>query len=218
MIERVSVIGRGRVGSAIAGRLEQHHLLDEANPELVILCVPDAVIDDVASEIPTGPWVAHVSGGTRLAALDPHRRRFSMHPLQTFTLDRGPEQLDGAWAAVSGDDEAALATGEWLAKTLGLRSFRLADADRPLYHAAAVFAANYLVTLHDVAARLFAAVGAPPEGLEPLMRRTIENGFQLTGPIERGDTPTLDAHLAALREHAPDLESLYRMLADATRA
>jgi predicted short-subunit dehydrogenase-like oxidoreductase (DUF2520 family) len=50
------------------------------------------------------------------------------------------------------------------------------------------------------------------------MRRTIENGFQLTGPIERGDTPTLDAHLAALRERAPDLEPLYRLLADATRA
>ena len=218
MIERVSVIGRGRVGSAIAARLEEQQLLDEATPQLVILCVPDAVIDDVASRIPLGPWVAHVSGGTRLAALDPHRRRFSMHPLQTFTLDRGPEQLDGAWAAVSGDDEMALETGEWLATTLNLRPFRLADADRPLYHAAAVFAANYLVTLHDVAARLFTEVGAPPEGLEPLMRRTIENGFQLTGPIERGDTPTLDAHLAALRERAPDLEALYRLLADTTRA
>lgn len=218
MIERVSVIGRGRVGSAIAGRLAERGLLAETEPELVILCVPDAVIDDVASAIAPGPWVAHVSGGTRLAALNPHRRRFSMHPLQTFTLERGPEQLDGAWAAVSGDDETALVTAEWLATTLNLRPFRLADVDRPLYHAAAVFAANYLVTLHDVAARLFTEVGAPPDGLEPLMRRTIENGFQLTGPIERGDTPTLDAHLAALRERAPDLESLYRLLADATRA
>ncbi|MEO8510908.1 MAG: DUF2520 domain-containing protein [Chloroflexota bacterium] len=218
MIERVSVIGRGRVGSAIAGRLEERGLLAETDPELIVLCVPDAVIDDVASGLEPGSWVAHVSGGTRLAALAPHDKRFSMHPLQTFTLDRGPEQLDGAWAAVSGDDDTALETGEWLATTLGLRPFRLADADRPLYHAAAVIAANYLVTLHDAAARLFAAVGAPPEGLEPLMRRTIENGFQLTGPIERGDTPTLDAHLAALRERVPDLEPLYRVLADATRA
>ena len=48
-----------------------------------------------------GPWVAHVSGATPLSALDPHRRRFSVHPLQTFTRARGPEQLDGAWAAVT---------------------------------------------------------------------------------------------------------------------
>jgi predicted short-subunit dehydrogenase-like oxidoreductase (DUF2520 family) len=216
-IERIAVIGRGRAGSAIAGRLAERDLLAERDPQLVVLCVPDDVIHEVAAAIPAGPWIAHVSGGTRLTALDPHRRRFSMHPLQTFTLDRGPEQLDGAWAAVSAEGDDGQQLGEWLATTLGLRPFRLADADRPLYHAAAVIASNYLVALHDVAARLFAQVGAPAEGLEPLMRRTIENGFQLTGPIERGDQQTIDAHLAVLAERAPDLELLYRVLADATR-
>ncbi len=216
-IERIAVIGRGRAGSAIAGRLAERDLLAERDPQLVVLCVPDDVIHEVAAAIPAGPWIAHVSGGTRLTALDPHRRRFSMHPLQTFTLDRGPEQLDGAWAAVSAEGDDGQQLGEWLATTLGLRPFRLADADRPLYHAAAVIASNYLVTLHDVAVRLFAQVGAPAEGLQPLMRRTIENGFQLTGPIERGDQQTIDAHLAVLAERAPDLELLYRVLADATR-
>jgi predicted short-subunit dehydrogenase-like oxidoreductase (DUF2520 family) len=216
-IERIAVIGRGRAGSAIAGRLAERDLLAERDPQLVVLCVPDDVIHEVAAAIPAGPWIAHVSGGTRLTALDPHRRRFSMHPLQTFTLDRGPEQLDGAWAAVSAEGDDGQQLGEWLATTLGLRPFRLADADRPLYHAAAVIASNYLVTLHDVAARLFAQVGAPAEGLQPLMRRTIENGFQLTGPIERGDQQTIDAHLAVLAERATDLELLYRVLADATR-
>jgi predicted short-subunit dehydrogenase-like oxidoreductase (DUF2520 family) len=216
-IERIAVIGRGRAGSAIAGRLAERDLLAERDPQLVVLCVPDDVIHEVAAAIPAGPWIAHVSGGTRLTALDPHRRRFSMHPLQTFTLDRGPEQLDGSWAAVSAEADEGQRLGEWLATTLGLRPFPLADADRPLYHAAAVIASNYLVALHDVAARLFAQVGAPAEGLEPLMRRTIENGFQLTGPIERGDQQTIDAHLAVLAERAPDLELLYRVLADATR-
>ena len=216
-IERIAVIGRGRAGSAIAGRLAERDLLAERDPQLVVLCVPDDVIHEVAAAIPPGPWIAHVSGGTRLAALDPHRDRFSMHPLQTFTLDRGPEQLDGAWAAVSAEADEGQRLGEWLATSLGLRPFPLADADRPLYHAAAVIASNYLVTLHDVAARLFAQVGAPAEGLEPLMRRTIENGFQLTGPIERGDQQTIDAHLAVLADRAPDLETLYRVLADATR-
>lgn len=217
LIERIAVVGRGRAGSAIAGRLAEHGLLVERDAQLVVLCVPDDAIRDVAAAIAPGPWIAHVSGGTRLEALDPHRNRFSMHPLQTFTRDRGPEQLDGAWAAVSAEGDDAQQLGEWLATTLGLRPFRLADVDRPLYHAAAVIASNYLVTLHDVAARLFAQVGAPAEGLEPLMRRTIENGFRLTGPIERGDRQTVEAHLAVLADRAPDLVTLYRVLADATR-
>ena len=49
-------------------------------PELVLLCVPDRAIAEVAAGIRPGPWVAHVSGATPLAALEPHRRRFSLHP------------------------------------------------------------------------------------------------------------------------------------------
>ena len=59
--------------------------------------------------------------------------------------------------------------------------------------------------------------GAPPAALLPLMRRTIENGFELTGPIARGDLRTIDAHLTAIRRAAPDLEPMYRALADQTR-
>ena len=77
-------------------------------------------------------------------------------------------------------------------------------------------ASNYLVTLHDVASALFAAAGAPPEALEPLMRRTIENGFELTGAIERGDWATVEAHREAIRRARPDLEPLYDVLAEAT--
>ena len=76
---------------------------------------------------PAGPWVAHVSGATPLAALDPHVRRFSVHPLQTFTRARGAEQLDGAFAAVSAETDEAREVGLWLARTLGLEPFTLAD-------------------------------------------------------------------------------------------
>jgi predicted short-subunit dehydrogenase-like oxidoreductase (DUF2520 family) len=184
--------------------------------ELVLLCVPDAAIPEVARDLETGPWVAHVSGATPLSALDPHRRRFSMHPLQTFTRVRGPEQLDGAWAAVTGESAEALAAGYLLAETLGLTPFELADDARPLYHAGAAIASNYLVTLHAVAAELFRAAGAPPEGLAPLMRRTIDNGFELTGPIQRGDWATVEAHRRAIRAAKPELEPLYDLLAEAT--
>ena len=60
------------------------------------------------------------------------------------------------------------------------------------------------------------AAGAPAEALVPLMRRTIDNDFDLTGPIARGDRAVVESHLAALRRELPDLEPLYRTLADAT--
>ena len=163
-----------------------------------------------------GPWVAHTSGATPLAALDPHERRFGLHPLQTFTKRRGPEQLDGAYAAVSAESVGAQDVGFWLARTLGLEAFALLDESRPLYHAGAAIASNYLVTLHRVASELFLAAGAPPEGLVPLMRRTIDNDFELTGPIERGDWETVERHRAAIRAARPELEPLYDVLAEAT--
>ena len=216
MVESVNVIGRGRVGSALAARLEERGLALRENGELLLLCVPDTAIRDVARGLTPGPWIAHVSGATPLGALDPHERRFSLHPLQTFTRARGPEQLDGAWAAITAETDEARQLGFALARVLGLEPFELADADRPLYHAGAAVASNYLVTLHEAAAGLVAAAGAPPEALEPLMRRTIENGFELTGPIERGDWATVEAHREAIRRVRPDLEPLYDVLAEAT--
>jgi predicted short-subunit dehydrogenase-like oxidoreductase (DUF2520 family) len=223
MFERVHVIGTGRAGGAIRGRLVEHDLTvtdgREVYPgaELVLLCVPDHVMAEVAAAVRVGPWIAHVSGATHLSALDPHRRRFSMHPLQTLTRERGPEQLDGSWAAISAETDDSLARARWLAEILGLRPFEVADADRTLYHAAAVIGGNFLVTLYRVATQLLEEVGAPPEAIVPLMTRTIENGFDLTGPIARGDWTTVEAHLRALEERDPDLVPLYRALAQATR-
>jgi len=219
VLNRIHVIGSGRVGSAVAARLRERGVaVGEDDPELVLLCVPDSAIAEVAASVSPGPWVAHVSGATPLAVLAPHARRFSVHPLQTFTRERGAEQLDGAWAAVTAETEAARAAGRWLAETLALRPFDLADSARTLYHAGAVFASNYVVTLQRAASLLFESAGAPPEALEPLMRRTIENGFELTGPIARGDWDTVAAHRAAIQEHRAELEHLYETLAGATLA
>jgi predicted short-subunit dehydrogenase-like oxidoreductase (DUF2520 family) len=217
MVERIRVIGSGRVGSAVAARLRERGLaVGDEEPELVLLCVPDGAIAEVARTLPPGPWVAHVSGATPLSALDPHERRFSVHPLQTFTRRRGPEQLDGAWAALTAETEEALALARRLAETLGLRPFELADEQRTLYHAGAVFASNYVVALEHAAALLFESAGAPREALVPLMERTIENGFELTGPIARGDWTTVAAHREAIRAARPELEHLYETLAGAT--
>ena len=214
MIERVHVIGSGRVGLAAAARLRERGVaVGDDDADVVLLCVPDTAISDASRCLAPGrAWVGHVSGATPLAALEPHARRFSLHPLQTFDRSGDPAQFDGAWAAVSGETEEALAVARELAEILGLRPFELADEDRTLYHAGAVFASNYLVTLQRAAVRL----GVPAEGLVPLMTRTIENGFQLTGPIARGDWATVEAHKQAIRAERPELEDLYETLAEAT--
>jgi len=217
MFDSVTVVGRGRVGTAVLERLRERGVdVRDRGGELVLLCVPDAAISEAARQIPLGPWVAHVSGATPLAALDPHVDRFGVHPLQTFTRRRGAEQLDGAWAAITAHTDEASARGFWLAETLGLRPFELPDELRTLYHAGAAIASNYLVTLFRAASSLLEQAGAPPEALIPLMRRVIDNGFELTGPIERGDWATVTAHLEAIHEHAPALEPMYRALADLT--
>ena len=255
MFERIEVIGEGRVGAAVSARLRERGIaVGGDGAEIVLLCVPDRAISDVAREVMSRKhvsqemshhhmsagltpghgreghgaeghvWLGHVSGAVPLSALDPSERRFGVHPLQTFARPEGraPEtlagQFDGAWAAVSGESAEALAVAAWLAKTLGLRPFELAESARPLYHAGAAIASNYLVTLQRAAASLFEAAGAPPEALVPLMLRTIENGFELTGPIARGDWETVQRHRDAIAAARPELEHLYETLASATVA
>jgi predicted short-subunit dehydrogenase-like oxidoreductase (DUF2520 family) len=215
------VVGAGRVGTAVAARLGESmptrltgRELETGNPDLVVIAVPDRAVAEVATAIPIGPWIAHTSGARTLDSLDPHVRRFSLHPLQTFVRHRGPEQLDGAWAAVAGESAEALAAGFRLADLLRLRPFELHDEDRLVYHAAAVMAQGFLVALHWAATELFEEAGAPPEALLPLMQRTMDNDFELTGPVTRGDFETIERHLEVIREQRPELEPMYRALTD----
>ena len=189
MLNRVHLIGSGRVGSAVTARLRERGIaVGPDDPQLVLLCVPDGAIAEVARTVAPGPWVAHVSGATPLAALDPHERRFSVHPLQTFIASAGARAARRRLGGDHGESEDALATARGVAETLGLRPFELADEKRTVYHAGAVFASNYLVTLERAAARLAAAAGAPPEALVPLISGTVENGL-------RADRPDLPGRL-----------------------
>jgi predicted short-subunit dehydrogenase-like oxidoreductase (DUF2520 family) len=218
MIDSIRIVGaRGRVGSVVSARLAERGIaLDEPSPALVFLCVPDSAIAEVAAETAVGPWVAHVSGATPLSALDPHERRFSLHPLQSFSRARGAEQLDGVWGAVTAESDEARAVARWLAATLGLRPFDLAEEGRVAYHAGAAMASNYVVTLRVAAGSLLEAAGAPPQALDPLVRGVVDGGFELTGPIARGDWETVERHLAVIRAERPELEELYVVLAEAT--
>jgi predicted short-subunit dehydrogenase-like oxidoreductase (DUF2520 family) len=217
VIESVKVIGAGRVGSAVKARLAERRIGEGDDADVVLLCVPDTAIADVARGLAPGHgWIGHTSGATPLSALDPHERRFGLHPLRSFTLARGADQLDGAPAAVIAETDEARGVGFELARLLGLEPFVLAEEDRALYHAGAAIASNYLVTLQRAAAEIFREVGAPEGAVRSLMQSVIDNGFELTGPIARGDWETVDRHLDALTKRKPKLEPLYRTLAEAT--
>jgi predicted short-subunit dehydrogenase-like oxidoreductase (DUF2520 family) len=218
MIQTVRIVGtRGRVGTALSARLAARGIDLEADaPDVVVLCVPDRAIAEVAAATSLGPWLVHVSGATPLGALAPHTRRFGLHPLQSFSKARGPEQLDGAWAAITAESDDARALGHELAGLLGVRPFDLDDGLRAAYHAGAAMASSYVVTLRTAARSLLEAAGAPPDALDPLIRGVLDSGFELTGPIARGDWETVNRHLAAIRSLRPELEPLYLALAEAT--
>ena len=190
--------------------------------DLVLLAVPDSAIAEAARAIRPGPLVAHLSGATGLDALGPHEG-FSLHPLLTVT--GASSVFAGAFAAVDGTSERALAAAEGLAGRLGLRTFRVAERDRAAYHAAASVAANFLVTIEGLAERLAATAGVPREALAPLAEAALDNwardgaAASLTGPIARGDDETVARQRAAVAERtAPSDLELFDALVAATRA
>ena len=191
-------------------------MLDASNPELVLLCVPDRAIAEVAAAAPLGPWIAHVSGATHSTPSIHTSGASACTRCSRSPRDRGAEQLDGVWGGVTAESEEAREVGRQLAEILGLRAFDLADDRRAAYHAGAAIASNYLVTLRAAARSLLEAAGAPPEALDPLIRGVMDSGFELTGPIARGDWETVERHLAVIRAERPELEELYVVLAAAT--
>jgi predicted short-subunit dehydrogenase-like oxidoreductase (DUF2520 family) len=219
------VIGAGRVGRTVAARLAGARLVgrgeraDLSGCRLLLIATPDGEIEPVcralAAQLDPAAGVVHFSGATSVHALDAAPGPTAcVHPLQTVWAERGPDQLEGAYAAVTGDAEL----GERLAADLGMVPFLLADDAKPVYHAASAFASNYLVTLTHVALGLLERAGLDRdlalEALGPLQHRTVDvAGRPPTGPIARGDAATVRAHLEAV---GPELAPLYRALGRAT--
>jgi predicted short-subunit dehydrogenase-like oxidoreductase (DUF2520 family) len=200
--------------------------------EIVLIAVPDDAIVEVAlglaqdHALHEGQWVAHVSGATGLDALAGVRalkaRPLAIHPLQTFPDVEGAiDRIPGCWIAITADDEDGFKVGEDLAKDLQANPFRLDDAKRPLYHAAAVFASNYVIAATGIAEELFAEAGVPRpvDAMVPLARASLENVARLgpaqalTGPAVRGDAGTIGRNLQALSVSAPSAVRAYVELA-----
>jgi len=196
--------------------------------ELVFITTPDDAITQVVAEIEWHPGqsVVHCSGADSLDSLEPARRAGArvggFHPLQTFaSVAHAIENLPGSTFALETDGEL-LETLKQMASALGGTWIRLGAGDKVLYHAAAVFACNYLVTLVKLSTDLWRVFGvSTPEAtraLMPLLGGTLNNvenvGLPncLTGPIARGDLGTIKKHLIALEKSAPALLSTYREL------
>ena len=227
---RLAIVGRGRVGTALAGALTRVGYevsgplgrgADGIGADAVLLCVPDAAIAHAAARIAQGPLVGHCSGATGLAELTPHEA-FSLHPLMNVTSEGA--EFAGAGAAIAGSTPRALGLAAELAAALGMRAVEVAEHNRAAYHAAASIASNFLVTLEAAAERIAVGVGLEREQLVPLVRATVENWARLgperalTGPVARGDEATITRQRAAIDEVAPDLLPLFDELVTATRA
>ena len=226
---RVAIVGRGRVGGALAANLGENARFDVAPPvgrdadvadiaqdaDMVLLAVTDAGVASVAAAITPNDdaLFVHFAGSLTLAALAPHHRRASLHPLTPMPgdPDTAARRLRGAWMAVAGDPEVTT-----LAEALHARTFAVDEAQRAQYHATATIAASHVAGLMGQVQRNAARVGVPLAAYLDLARSTLANvealgpSAALTGPIARGDWETIRGHLAAL---APDDRAAYLALA-----
>ncbi len=183
----------------------------------VLIAVPDDGLEAVAgilAQSMQGGEALHTCGARGPDALAPLEARgvssAAMHPLQTVTTpEQGLTALPGAAFAITGSGPA----GAWalhIVTLLGGEALQIPPHQRPLYHAAAVMASNYLLATIDAAVILMGSAGIEQEqalrALAPLIRASLENALTvgpvqgLTGPVERGDSGTVAAHLRALSE------------------
>nr|WP_281497053.1 Rossmann-like and DUF2520 domain-containing protein [Ornithinimicrobium sp. F0845] len=227
---RIAVIGRGRVGTALATALRDIGLDVEgplgrgADPDgdIVLLCVPDREIPAAASAVTVRPGqlVGHCSGATGLGVLGEHEA-FSLHPF--MTVPEAGADLTGATAAVAGSSPRALATSTALATGLSMSPVEVRDDLRAAYHASATVASNFLLTITDFAERLGATVGLERAQLVPIVQAAVDNwvatgsAVALTGPIARGDHDTVARQRAAVSEAIPDDLPLFDALVTATQ-
>jgi predicted short-subunit dehydrogenase-like oxidoreductase (DUF2520 family) len=196
--------------------------------EMAFITTPDDAIAQVCREVHwhEGQRVLHCSGAHSVDILEPAERLGaavgSFHPLQTFAdIDQAIANLPGSTFGLEAE-EPLLSTLKELASLMDGNWVELKPGDKVLYHVAAVFACNYLVTLLRLALDLWKGFGVSSgettRALLPLLRGTLNNidriGLPncLTGPVARGDLGTIERHLNALDAKDPSLLSAYKEL------
>ncbi|GAA3095541.1 Rossmann-like and DUF2520 domain-containing protein [Streptosporangium carneum] len=204
-----------------------------AKSDLILITVPDDVLPDLVSGLAgtgaelRGKLVAHTSGAYGLAVLNPATKAgalpLALHPVMTFTgKDDDLRRLTGISYGVTAPD-LLRPVAEALVIEMEGEPVWIADADRPLYHAALAGAANHMVTLVAESSELLEKIGVEHPGrmLGPLLGAALENVLRLgiaglTGPVVRGDAGTVRKHVDALILAAPEAADAYVALARLT--
>lgn len=206
--------------------------------DLILITTPDQAIQRVAHElfkqdlVQEGSCLTHCSGALTSEVLIPEAvveekyNRLSLHPLQSIAdVKNGINNLPESFFTIEGD-EGGREIGEVFLERLGADYEVISSQAKPVYHAAACVASNYLVAITDLAVMMNQAAGISTEdaltGLLPLMKGTLNNiqslgsTQALTGPIERGDTEIIQNHLDALQNLLPGRLELYQKLGSYT--
>jgi predicted short-subunit dehydrogenase-like oxidoreductase (DUF2520 family) len=211
---------------------------DLAAADIYLIATPDDQIASCCEQLAAsgmvqpGVVVFHCSGALPSTVLAAAATRgapiASIHPVRSFA---SPEQVvssfAGTWCGVEGD-EAALAVLRPLFAGIGAKLVDIDPAAKTVYHAAAVFACNYVVTLLDIAVQAYGHAGIPEEiamqMMAPLVQNTVEQAFAagtaaaLSGPIARGDMGTVEKQQAAVSAWDSAKGELYALLARETLA
>lgn len=204
--------------------------------DIIIVATPDGQIEPVCRSIADqgvirpGQLFLHLSGARTADTLKPAAHKgaevLALHPIQSLAdPEKGAQLLLGSWFCLEGS-AAAIGRGTALVEALQGQTLVVPADKKALYHAALCVASNYLVTLESLAVTLLEQLGINrQDGLKallPLIAGSVDNlahsGLPdaLTGPISRGDTTTIAAHIDALRQIPPDYQAIYRMLAKET--
>ncbi len=226
--DAVAFIGAGRALAQVTElRPAAVWMLAVGDDQIVPVCAALA-----ATGVLQGATVFHCSGAKASselqAASEAGAQVASVHPVRSFA---DPEAVaaafDGTWCGVEGDADA-LALLSPACEAIGARLVAIDAAAKTVYHAASVFASNYLVTVLDAALRAYVAAGVPPEVArelaQPLAQETLKNVFKLgapgalSGPIARGDLATVARQHAALQDWDGPTAALYDALVAATTA
>jgi predicted short-subunit dehydrogenase-like oxidoreductase (DUF2520 family) len=202
-----------------------------AKADSILITVPDDAIFPACNEIARaelvrGKFVFHMSGAGGLDLLDAAKKAgaitASIHPLQSFSsIDNAIQNIPGSFFGITADKKAKTQAGIIVRDLRGIPIFISPD-QKPLYHAAACIASNYLVSLFNVVESIYEAIGISKKNARkaylPLIYGTLKNietsgcVDALTGPIARGDLGTIGKHIAAIKKTQPQYSSLYSTL------
>jgi len=199
--------------------------------DCILITTPDDAISSACKEIALcpaikGKFVFHMSGAGGLNLLEPAKKAgatvASIHPLQSFSsIDQAIQNIPGSYFGITADKKAEMLAKK-IVRDVGGIPFFISDEQKPLYHAAACFASNYLVSLLNVVESFYQAIGLTEKEAKkaylPLVYGSLKNIelsdsiTALTGPIARGDFGTVRKHITAISDNLPQYASLYSFL------